>query len=129
MAKINKLTTKSPHYILDDNKNIKVVYDLMEWANWLETADRQIRFNRLKKYGVRVSTVFLGIDHNYLCFEDGSRTPVLFETMIFLNGKFYDSRLDGYQERYCTLDEAVKGHHRAMREVIEILKEKNEEKK
>lgn len=55
--------------------------------------------------GVRVSTVFLCIDHNFL----GSGPPLLFETMIF------GGPLDGYQDRYCTWDEAVAGHELAVK--------------
>jgi len=50
--------------------------------------------------GVKISTVFLGINHN---FED-SRVPIVFETMIF-NG-----RHDECCERYATWQDAVAGH-------------------
>jgi hypothetical protein len=50
---------------------------------------------------VRVSTVFLGIDHS---FDDGS--PLLFETMVF------GGELDQEQERYYTWEEAEAGHVR-----------------
>jgi hypothetical protein len=53
----------------------------------------------------RVSTVFLGLDHNY-SFEG---PPVLWETMIF--GGEHDS----YQTRYTSKDDAVKGHEEALR--------------
>lgn len=49
----------------------------------------------------RVSTVFLGLDHGW---DDGP--PVLFETMVFSDDKDYDQ----YQYRYCTWEEAEKGH-------------------
>ena len=52
---------------------------------------------------IRVSTVFLGLDHGF-----GAEEPVLFETMIF--GGEYDE----YCERYCTWDEAVEGHAKAV---------------
>jgi hypothetical protein len=54
--------------------------------------------------GVRISTVFLGIDHNHL--RQGP--PILFETMIF--GGPYDQ----YMDRYCTWAEAEAGHARAV---------------
>lgn len=53
---------------------------------------------------VFVSTLFLSVDPT--CPHKGP--PILFETMIF----YHDERED-YQERYCTWDEAVKGHERA----------------
>jgi hypothetical protein len=48
----------------------------------------------------RVSTVFMGIDHN---FTRGG-PPLLFETMIFGGPE------DGFQARYSTWDEAEAGH-------------------
>ena len=87
-------------YILENGK-IKVV-DLMTWAEWFEKADRHIGNDFID--GVRVSTVFLGIDHNF-----GEGEPLLFETMIF-GGEHSD-----YQERYSTLEEAKQGHLKAIK--------------
>jgi hypothetical protein len=53
---------------------------------------------------VKVSTVFLGLDHNYSL--DGP--PLLYETMIF------GGEHDQYQERYATRDEALAGHRAAL---------------
>lgn len=83
-------------YILE-GKEPKPVEDLMEWAKWFEKANRVVE--QTKVDDVKVSTVFLGMDHS---FFDGP--PILFETMIFGGPE------DGYQERYSTWDEAVKGH-------------------
>lgn len=47
----------------------------------------------------RISTVFLGSDHQYL---DGP--PLLFETMVF------GGPMDGEMERYTTLEQAEQGH-------------------
>ena len=98
-------------YILKDKKIIPV--DLMTWAKWSETADRVVRQTEIiegikignKALGtpVKISTVFLGLDHNF-----GAGKPLLFETMIF-GGKH-----DGYQERYSTYKEAEKGHQKAL---------------
>jgi len=72
--------------------------DMMEWAKWFETAERHVAKTEISKE-VNVSTVFLGLDHNY-----GGGTPILFETMI-LGGEH-----DEYQERYATYEEAEAGH-------------------
>ena len=77
--------------------------DLLKWANWFETAERHVADDMVGK--TRVSTVFLGIDHNLF----GTGKIILFETMIF-GGKHND-----YQERYSTWEEAEKGHKRALR--------------
>lgn len=50
---------------------------------------------------VRVSTIFLGIDHGW-----GEGPPQLFETMVF------GGPHDGDQERYASWEEAAEGHAR-----------------
>ena len=54
---------------------------------------------------VRVSTVFLGVDHRV----GDAGPPLLFETMIFGGNR------DGLQLRCSTWDEAVLQHQKAMR--------------
>lgn len=51
--------------------------------------------------GITVSTIFLGIDHNW----GGSGPPVLFETMIELPGQGWSG-----QRRYSDLRQAMIGH-------------------
>ena len=55
---------------------------------------------------VRVSTVFLGIDHNHF----GQGPPLLFETMVFAPG---DAELDMYMRRCSTWGQA-EAQHRVM---------------
>jgi hypothetical protein len=64
--------------------------DLMEWGQWMQTADRHV--DKTMVGDVKVSTVFLGLDHR---FGDEDR-PILFETMIF------GGEHDQFQERYDT---------------------------
>jgi hypothetical protein len=88
-------------YILDENHN-HIPVDVMTWAMWFETADRQVAEDYVGH--VRVSTVFLGIDHGW-----GGEVQ-LYETMVF----------DGYEEiqvRYPTWDEAVTGHQEVLSHV------------
>jgi hypothetical protein len=49
---------------------------------------------------VRVSTVWLGVDHNF----SGKGPPLIFETMVF------GGDLDGECYRYPTETDALKGH-------------------
>lgn len=49
---------------------------------------------------VTVSTVFLGLDHRMF----GEGPPILFETLVFGGPN------DGRMERYCTWEEAERGH-------------------
>jgi hypothetical protein len=78
--------------------------DLLEWARWMATAERHVAHDTID--GVRVSTVFLGLDHQF-----GNGPPLLFETMIF------GGEDDGYQERYATWEEAEAGHVAALEKV------------
>lgn len=108
-------------YILKGKKAIKET-NLFKWAEWFETADRIVAQNTIehikgKRWGnigigkiekIKVSTVFLGLDHSF----NGGK-PLLFETMIFGGG------YDDYQERYTTWEEAEKGHKKAL-ELVKI---------
>lgn len=92
-------------YILKGKKAI-LTEDVLKWGRWFETADRHVAQSTVGE--VRVSTVFLGLDHQF-----GEGEPLLFETMIF-GGKH-----DEFQERYSTWEEAEEGHKRA----LELIRE------
>ena len=83
--------------------------DVGEWGAWYSTADWRVG---LTEVGIlRVSTVFLGIDHNFC--DDGD--PLLFETMIFCdedpNGRRFS---ENYCERYSSWEAAERGHEAAV---------------
>ena len=64
-------------YILNDLGEPVVENDLHKWGEWFQKSNRSVcrtAFN--EGY---VSTVFLGLDHNY----SGIGGPVLWETMVF----------------------------------------------
>ena len=90
-------------YILKGHEPVPV--ELEVWAEWFETADRHVRDTARDE--VRVSTVFLGLDHGF-----GRGPPQLFETMVFVNGSSVDC------ERYSTWDEAEAGHQRWVMQVF-----------
>ena len=79
------------HYKLEKKTPVPAK-DLSEWAEWMESADRRVAETSFA-WG-RVSTVFLGLNHNYSL--DPNDPPLLFETMIFGGG----SEDNCY--RYCT---------------------------
>jgi hypothetical protein len=100
----------SDHYILVGQSAVPVAADpytpegirgLLEWGRWFETADRVVFQTRV--LGICwVSTVFLGLDHNW-----GAGPPLLFETMAFWWPH------EGYdQERCSTWLEAEEQHRR-----------------
>jgi hypothetical protein len=92
-------------YILDEHGQPVPCEDLATWAQWFETADRRVaqdldegdEGDAGKK--VRVSTVFLGLDHNW-----GGGPPILWETLVF------GGALDGEMARYTSLADALAGH-------------------
>lgn len=84
------------NYILDGQEPVAEP-DVIKWAKWFGGADRQVALDIVD--GRRVSTVFLGIDHNFR----SSGPPVLFETMIF-------GPDEGGCWRYATWAEAAAGH-------------------
>jgi hypothetical protein len=90
-------------YILDEKGNPVLEHDIRKWGMWMQDGEkRRVAWDFLAS-GVRVSTVFLGLDHSW---NDGP--PVLWETMIF------GGQHEGYQERYTSLEEAVEGHKSAL---------------
>ena len=89
----------SDRYILKDKKTI-ACDDLMEWGKWMQTGERKVADDEHKC--IRVSTVFLGLDHSF-----GEGEPILFETMVFSDGDG-----GGDCERYKTWEEAEEGHKR-----------------
>lgn len=89
-------------YILDGHEPVPTD-DVLVWGGWWEKADRFVKQTDVSE-GVTVSTVFLGLDHNW-----GDGPPLLFETMIF-GGPLSDS-----EWRYSTWAQAEKGHAKAVR--------------
>lgn len=71
---------------------------------WFETADRRVAETFLADNAIRISTVFMGLDHRFF----GNGPPLLFETMIF-GGEHAD-----LMQRYSTWDQAEQGHINAV---------------
>ncbi len=86
------------NYILDGHKAV-VCSDILTWAKWFEANNKNRHVADEKIGDVRVSTVFLGLDHSF-----GDGPPLLFETMIF------GGPLDQEQDRCTTWDEAERMH-------------------
>ena len=100
------------NYILE-GKTPVIEPDVLKWATWYQTANRRVRQDTAtvrvdgEKVGeVRVSTIFLGIDH---AFDGGP--PMLFETMIF------GGPCDQEQDRCATWEAAEKMHEKMMERV------------
>lgn len=79
--------------------------DSATWSQWIRTY-RENKIVRQEAVGDRfVSTVFLGLDHQY-----GDGPPLVFETMVF---ESKDDFTDIYGCRCSTYDEAEAMHEKA----------------
>jgi hypothetical protein len=96
----------SDYYILDKDKNVIRVKEVMEWADFFENAGNKkiVRQEHVGHYFV--STVFIGMDYGY-----GERPPQIFETMVF----YFGESSDHYCDRYATWQEAEEGHKKAVK--------------
>lgn len=109
MVAFNIPRKKYRYYTLDERGEVVGTDDVMKWGLWMEHADRDQAGGR-RVGGTQVgdywvSTVFLGLDHNW-----GGGPPVLWETMIFPTPEE-----DGeYQERYSSKEDAIEGHEKAV---------------
>jgi hypothetical protein len=83
-------------YKLDEEKQI-VPCTVEEFSDWTLSAHDKHRVAETTVGDAWISTVFLGIS--------ASAKPRLFETMIFDHPGW-----EGFQWRYATYEEAVKGH-------------------
>ena len=95
-------------YILDNNHK-PIPKPIMEAAQWMEDHPNRktVGYDELTDLNgddVRVSTVFLGLNHSW----NGGK-PILWETMIF--GGINDQ---AYQERYSSYEDALEGHQNAI---------------
>jgi len=75
--------------------------DILVWAEWFGSADRIVRQTEI--LGASVSTVFLGLDHQW-----GDGPPLLFETMVFWPGE------GGYEQERCSTWLEAQRQHAAM---------------
>lgn len=88
------------------DKKVVLEPDILAWARWFESANRRVAETVIPPNNIRVSTVFLGIDHGW------HGKPMWFETMIF-GGKH-----DEYTTRCETWDEALEMHKLAVQTLI-----------
>jgi hypothetical protein len=99
-------------YILDNSGNPLPEPDPLKWAQWFESAERHVANDRVGD--IRISTVFLGLDHNW-----GFGPPVLWETMIF------GGPLDQEMRRYTSRESAESGHREMVLKVKLLAKVPN----
>lgn len=94
------------YYILDDDHEVKPV-NMEQWTAWICLNDEKRILARTEIGAATVSTVFLGINHNYTLGFLGVNEPMLFETLVF-GGPMNDIMF-----RYTSYDAAMRGHEEA----------------
>jgi hypothetical protein len=92
------------YYVLDKSDGSVAPTDMMTWARQYEDIEKR-RVGSDLVDGLRVSTVFLGVDHD---FSGGP--PVLFETTVFDEDPGGRPGADLRCWRYQTYVAAVAGH-------------------
>jgi len=105
------------YYILDKENNVIEAEDFDKWSKYFESTCKNDgrRVSKDEVNGSLISTVFLGISHSYCDTSE----PLIFETMVFEPGITEDR----YLARYCTWNEALKGHAEAIEWVLNGCKE------
>ena len=92
------------YYLLDENKE-PYPATLNQYMILFDNIDMKVTaYDEID--GVRISTVFLGMDHSFS--HEPGHIPVLWETMIF------GGEHDDYQKRYTSHHDALEWHQRAL---------------
>ena len=90
------------NYAILKNRKVIPVDDVLIWGRWLDENNHlRIVAQETLPNKLRVSTVFLGLNHSF-----GEGEPLWFETMVFSAKGYAEEDMD----RYTTWNEAIKGH-------------------
>lgn len=103
-------------YVLDAAGEPVREPDVIRWAKRFESGERRVALAELPG-GVRVSTVFLGIDHNF----SGGGPPLLYETMVFGGPHAF------WQDRHASRVAALDAHARVAGNLLAGLAPDEEE--
>lgn len=112
VAQMDKDPTRF-HYRLRRKKKTHEPCTPSEWVIWSRSGDNRIALTIVG--GFKVSTVFLGLDHNFSMIGP----PRLYETMVFQlkdDGSMTSAEEKGFN-RYCTWAEAELGHEEIVQEL------------
>lgn len=102
---MKKSSPKLWFYYIDDNKEIRRTSKAETWFK-AGPLRGSVNFETQISKGIRVSTVFIGLDFST------TKSPMLFETMI-IGGK-----RDEETHRYATIAEAEKGHKEIVKSLL-----------
>ena len=98
--------TNHKYVLTPKTKKVKLETNLLKWARWFEKGENR-RVDETQLKGFTVSTIFLGLDHNFT--KKGK--PLLFETMVFPLNKPTETY------RWHTWKEAYLGHKKVVEEL------------
>jgi hypothetical protein len=103
-------------YMLDERGEPMPV-PTIPWGLWFETSGQQ-RLVARNMVGLKViSTIFLGLDHDFLGIDDPlTYRPILWETAIFWEGGESKSECVSIAKRYRSKQEALEGHQAVVEE-------------
>jgi hypothetical protein len=76
-------------FILNKDGTVRVETDLLKWAKWMEESRDERVVKQEWVDNVRISTVFLGLNHRHT----GEGPPILWETMLFTNRVDFRGRM------------------------------------
>ncbi len=102
---------KLKHWILNSKGEPEEASSFEAWGKWFEKSKLR-QLDQTEIGGVSVSTVFLGLDHNF----SGRGAPILWETLVF-GGKH-----DQEMWRYSSKKDALSGHAAAVKLVRADIK-------
>lgn len=108
-----------PHYFDKAGNPIS----MRDWARLIEYAGLDYKIVSRTEVGpYRVSTVWLGLDHGHLRWDqDADYQPIIFETMVFGRDEEGDPGWEDFDmERYSTEEQALAGH-RAMVDKVRLF--------
>lgn len=111
------------YYILEGTEPV-ACDDLFIWGKAFGKFNRRVKRTVIGE--ICVSTVFLGLDHNFS--DEGE--PILFETMIFDNRKLKKAAqshsLDQEMDRACTWDDSVKMHDCFVKSILSAVNKRGD---
>jgi len=99
-------------YTLDERGEPIPATGLLQWGKWMEEGQCRVALTEFP--GGRVSTIFLGLDHNFWRRPEDDPLgykPVLWETIVFRGGEIEEQR------RYTSRADALEGHRALVKEL------------